>query len=83
MTSFTLRGRRASQVVTLTWTDGHVWGDPDAITMILRLAQAHEGQPLHLAGGPWTRHHHLRSPNSAYALMQSVFAGCASPASIP
>ena len=76
MVSFTLRGRRGSQVVTVTWTDGHLWGDPDAITMILRLAQAAEGQSLHMAGGPWTRKNRLRSPYTAYTLMQSVFVGC-------
>ena len=75
--SFTLRGRRGSQVVTVTWTDGHLWGDPDAIAMILRFAQAYEGKLVGpIGGGPYTTHEHLESPYSAYALIQSVFVMC-------
>lgn len=75
MVSFTLRGRHGSQIVCVTWTDGRLWGDPDAITMILYLAQAHERQPLHMDGGPWTRKNHLRSPYTAHDLMTWVFWG--------
>ena len=73
MVSFTLRGRRGSQVVTVTWTDGHLWGEPDAIAMILHLAQGYEGHLVGPVGGPCTTHRHLESPNSAYALMRMVF----------
>lgn len=66
MWTFTLRGYRlgAEKPVSVTWTDGHLWGDPDAIAMI-----------LHLAGGPWTHRNHLRSPSTAYELMTWVFWG--------
>ena len=77
MWTFTLRGYRlgAEKPVSVTWTDGHLWGDPDAIAMVLCDAQAHEGQPLHMAGGLWTHRNHLRSPSTAYELMTWVFWG--------
>lgn len=60
MAHFTLRGRRGTQAgVTITWEDGRLLGDPDAVAMVQRLAEAHEGVLFVFPGGVRSTHRHL------------------------
>ncbi len=75
MTTFTLTGPRGDQTVSMTWTDGELSGDPDAIAMVQLLAQGYEGHSISLTGTHrYTHHDHLSDPYSACAIMRSVFS---------
>ena len=34
MSFFTLKGHRAGKLIEITWTDGKLSGDPDAVLMV-------------------------------------------------
>lgn len=76
MTRFTLQGRRLPDaMVTITWEDGQLSGDADAVAMVRVLAEAYEGQTIVLTPGPSSRHDHLKNPWAARELMCMVFWG--------
>jgi hypothetical protein len=70
---FTLRGLRGSQLISMTWIDGRLYGDPEAVEMVEMLAAAMEG---HVVSSPAdiTTHDHLRNPASASSLMRMMFS---------
>lgn len=75
MSTFSLSGNRRGREdrVTVTWTDGVLSGDANAVAMIERLAKALEGTIQGMWGGPYTTKDHLASPYSALPLMRQVF----------
>ena len=76
MTRFVLQGRRLpDHLVSITWEDGRLSGDPDAVAMVLYLAEAYEGRWLELPGCPGTQHRHLQSPYTSRELMEMVLVG--------
>lgn len=77
MTTFSITGLRGGKEgdtrVTVTWTDGELSGDEDAIAMIRELAWMNEGRSLRAIVGPITIHDHLSNPYTACMLIKSVF----------
>jgi hypothetical protein len=77
MTTFSITGLRGGKEedtrVTVTWTDGELSGDEDAIAMIRELAWMYEGQSLRAIVGPTTTHDHLSNPYTACMLIKRVF----------
>jgi hypothetical protein len=73
MSTFTLRGHRGSQIIEMTWTDGQLTGDPEAIEMVQALAAAMEGQVVS-SPADITTHDHLSNPASAASLMDMMFS---------
>lgn len=73
MTTFSVTGLRAGKRRTITWTDGALTGDADAIQMLRTLAAALEGTVQGQPGGPYTTTDHLTSPYTARALMKTLF----------
>jgi hypothetical protein len=73
MTTLSITGQRGDHFVTVTWTDGELSGDADAIAMLQLLAEEFEGRPLRAIVGPVTVTNHLSNPYTACALMKSVF----------
>jgi hypothetical protein len=69
---FTLRGQRGGETIEVTWTDGKLSGDTDAVQMIQMLATGAEGR-LVTSLTDSTTHDHLANPGSAYSLMCLVF----------
>lgn len=75
MARFTLTGKRGGDAaVSVTWSDGLLSGDRDAVAAVRQLAVAYEGRTIGQAGGPYTTRGHLRSPYTARYLMQMVFS---------
>jgi hypothetical protein len=75
MSTFTLQGHRGSAgLITLTWTDGKLSGDPDAVHMVQILAAGYEGKPVGNSLYGFTTHNHLSSPYTAYQLMVPMFS---------
>jgi len=74
MTRFTLRGVRGAHAAAVTWEDGDLSGDPDAVALVRHLAETFEGHPAGQLGGPYTVTHHLVSPYTACAFMRLVFS---------
>jgi hypothetical protein len=74
MSTFTLRGRRGGETVEITWTDGKLSGDPDAVAMVERIAQGAEGHVVSSLTDS-TTHDHLSNPSVAGSLMRMVFPG--------
>jgi len=75
---FSLTGQRRgappdAKPVTVTWTDGALSGDDDAVKWLELLAQEFEGRTIRPFVGPMTTTDHLSSPYSAYMLMRSIF----------
>lgn len=79
MTTFTVRGGRNGSQVHVTWSDGHLSGDPPTVDLLEveaelvrlhvddRLSWAHVVDPQHtLPGDP------LADPVAAWRLIQSV-----------
>ena len=73
-TTFSITGLRGGKRLTVTWTDGALTGDADAIQMLKRLATGLDGALQGQPGGPYTTHDHLASPYTAAALMKTLFA---------
>jgi|SRR5690348_9702140 len=76
--TFALTGARRgaaqdAKLVTVTWTDGNLSGDDDAVKWLELLAQECEGRTIRPFVGPMTTTNHLNSPYSAYMLMRSIF----------
>jgi hypothetical protein len=79
MTSFTLRGHRSGhpkgQEITLTWKDGKLSGDPEAVTFVEALASGYEGMKMGQIRYGFTTHNHLSNPHIAHELMMRAFRG--------
>lgn len=73
MSFFTLQGHRAGKLVEITWTDGKLSGDPDAINMVEIIAKGAEGRLVSSLTDS-TTHDHLSNPSSAGSLMRMVFS---------
>jgi hypothetical protein len=65
-------GHFRGRLVFLSWQDGKLVGDPEAVKMIKRLAAEVEGHrvwtPTHIGG----IHDHLSNPYKVYQLMKMV-----------
>lgn len=75
---FTLTGtlHGLNRPASVTWEDGHLSGDQDAVDSAQRWAHYLEGEPVGLAEHPPTHYLHLWDHGSALALLQHyVFAG--------
>jgi hypothetical protein len=73
MSTFTLQGPRGDRTVQITWTDGRLTGDLDAIRTVQMLALSMEGK-LVASPADMTMHDHLENPASASSLMRMVFS---------
>ncbi len=73
MSSFSIIGLRGGKRVTVTWTDGALTGDAEAVTALKWLAQRLDGTLQGQPGGPYTMRDHLSSPYTACALMKLLF----------
>ncbi len=71
--SFSTTGRIGSQTYTVTWEDGEVTGDQDAVDAIEAYADAHEGKLIGSPSGPFTEVDHLSDPLSAAMIMDEIF----------
>lgn len=72
-TTFSITGLRGSKRVTVTWTDGALTGDTEAITRLKQMASALDGTLQGQPGGPYTMTDHLSSPYTACAMMKLLF----------
>ena len=70
---FAITGERGGKFVTVTWTDGALSGDAEAVAALKRLAHALDGTLQGQLGGPYTLTDHLGSPYTACALMKRLF----------
>lgn len=75
MTKFSLSGKlNNGKLVTITWEDGQLSGtDPVAVATVELIARQMEGMAVRKMPAAVTRHDHLSSPYSAYALIAMVF----------
>lgn len=65
---YTLTGKLAGRPVSLTWNDGVLSGDPEAVQALQELAACREGIRVLVPDWHQTRHNHLASPISALVL---------------
>ena len=72
MTRFMLTGHRGNALINLAWDDGRLYGDPEAVEIIKRMAAALEGAYTACPGCPGSTHHHLHNPWTAYSFMRTV-----------
>ncbi len=76
-TTFSISGLRATKDgythATITWTDGALSGDENAVAAVERLAEEYADRPLRPVVGPISDGDHLANPYTACLLMRSVF----------
>jgi len=68
-----LRGSVRGAYRMVTWDNGRVIGDADAVEMVVADARLREGEAVGPIEGPTTGRRHLRSPLSALIIMSSLF----------
>jgi hypothetical protein len=71
---FTLTGSRNGKTVSITWEDGSLSGDADAVSAVQHVADVWEGRTIGQPGGPYTTQNHLASPYTARYFMCRVFS---------
>lgn len=71
MTAITMQATWGDREVELSWQDGMVSGDPEAVAKLRQLAADYEGQSVITLAGV-THHNHLADPYSAAGLMTDV-----------
>jgi hypothetical protein len=69
---FTATGKFRGQPATVTWADGELSGDAEAVDALQRLAQEREGQVVALGDLHETETEHLSDPLSAYVLIREL-----------
>ena len=71
-----LAGDPGSEQVTAGWREGEIYGDELALTLLRLEADCFDGVQVGPPTGPFTTnaHEHLKSPVSAYVLMENVFS---------
>jgi hypothetical protein len=74
MSTFTLQGERDDKTIELTWTDGDLSGDEEAVQFVESLASLYEGAVI-ASPTDSTVHDHLKNSASAASLMQMAFSG--------
>lgn len=69
---YTLTGKLHGRPVSITWNDGELSGDPEAVQALRDLAARREGTRVLYPEWVQTRHHHLASPVSTYVLAKEI-----------
>jgi hypothetical protein len=66
---FTATGMFQGRRVSITWEDGEVSGDPEAVAALKQLAKDKVGEPVGISTFHRTTHHHLKSNLSTWVLL--------------
>ena len=68
-------GEHNGREISITWEDGALSGDPEAVAWIQEIAARLEGQIIGPIGGPYSTTDHLADPYAASELIRSIFPG--------
>ncbi|QGJ69817.1 Hypothetical protein PBC10988_15040 [Planctomycetales bacterium 10988] len=72
--AYTVYGKIEERRVHITWTDGYLEGDAEALEELIALADVLKNKAVGVEpDGPFTYQHHLANPLSALILIEDIF----------